>query len=67
LFLDGERKYSYHWQNSNMKLIYRWDNAKHHTHIATFPFHKHTPNGIEESIPMTLKKVLEIIDRSISI
>jgi hypothetical protein len=61
LFIDGRRKYSFHWQNADQLLIRRWDNAKHHKQIATFPFHQHTPEGIEESAPMTLAKVLDYI------
>jgi hypothetical protein len=27
LFLDGSRKYSYHWQEAQGNCIVRWDNA----------------------------------------
>lgn len=29
LFLDGARKYAYHWQNREGQFINRWDNAPH--------------------------------------
>lgn len=65
LFLGGERKYSFHWQDHHNQLIVRWDNSAHHRQITTFPFHLHKPGGIEESDPMTLKKVLEHIKANI--
>jgi hypothetical protein len=34
-------KYRHYWQNSNGKLIKRWDNAPHHPAIETFPPHLH--------------------------
>lgn len=65
LFLNGDRKYSFHWQDNQHQLIRRWDNSPHHKQIKTFPFHLHTPDSIEESRPMTLKKVLELIKEQI--
>ena len=61
LFLDDDRKYSYHWQDQRRKLIKRWDNSAHHKKISTFPFQVHTSTKVEESKPMTLAKILEII------
>jgi hypothetical protein len=66
LFRDGSRKYSFHWQDFQGQLIQRWDNSTHHHHIATFPFHRHSPVGIEESEPMTLRKVFENIKEELS-
>ena len=60
-FLDGSRKYAFHWQDKTGKLIRRWDNAEHHRHLATFPFHVHTATEVAESPPMTLDKVLPYI------
>ncbi|MFZ0456474.1 MAG: DUF6516 family protein [Ignavibacteriaceae bacterium] len=65
LFLNGERKYSFHWQNKQNQLIRRWDNSPYHKNIKTFPFHLHTANNIEDSKPITLKKVLEFITKQI--
>jgi len=63
LFLDGARKYSYHWQDAAGRCIIRWDNAPHHQATGTFPFHKHLGERetIEESPPMKLSLVLEYI------
>ncbi|MEK7262901.1 MAG: DUF6516 family protein [Bacteroidota bacterium] len=65
-FRNGERKYSYHWQTNDKRLIVRWDNANHHRQLGTFPFHKHIENNVEESQPMTIRKVLEFISKEIS-
>jgi len=34
-------KYRCHWQDSNGRLIKRWDNAPHHPEVDTFPHHLH--------------------------
>ena len=65
VFLNGERKYSFHWQDEQNKLLRRWDNSPYHKDIKTFPFHLHTATGLEKSRPMTLKKVLEFIAKQI--
>ena len=36
LFLDGKRKYSYHWQDADSNLVSRWDNSPHHKNISEF-------------------------------
>lgn len=41
-------KYRYHWQTEEGSLIKRWDNAKHHPEIKTFPHHLH--NGSNEKV-----------------
>jgi hypothetical protein len=41
-------KYRFHWQNKEGNLIKRWDNAKHHPEIDTFPHHMH--DGSEENV-----------------
>lgn len=61
VFIDGTHKYAFHWQGQHQNPIRRWDNAEHYQHLATFPFHVHTPTTIDESPPMTLHKVLEYI------
>lgn len=34
-------RYTYHYQDTNTKLLFRYDNAPHHPNIITFPHHKH--------------------------
>jgi hypothetical protein len=33
--------YKLHWQDSQGRLIKRWDNAPHHPEVAGFPHHLH--------------------------
>lgn len=41
-------KYRFHWQNNKGVILKRWDNAKHHPEIDTFPHHLH--DGSEENV-----------------
>ncbi|MDA8105711.1 MAG: DUF6516 family protein [Nitrospiraceae bacterium] len=61
LFLNGKRKYSYHWQDSQGNLISRWDDSPHHKKVSTFPHHRHLPDEIVASKERTIKDVLKII------
>ena len=51
-------KYRYHYMNQNQDMIFRYDNAPHHSEIATFPHHKHEIEIIKPSIEPTLYDVL---------
>ncbi|NKQ36785.1 MAG: hypothetical protein HF973_14375 [Chloroflexi bacterium] len=51
-------KYRYQYMDEEQSLIFRYDNAPHHKHIATFPHHKHTPIGIIACAEPTLRDVL---------
>lgn len=57
-----ERSYSFHWQDKEGKLIIRWDNAPHHKHIKTYPFHIHVFDRVEESIEMTFEEALNQVE-----
>ena len=59
-------KYSYHYQDCNGRLIFRYDMAPHHQEIDTFPHHKHLASDkiIGVSIP-TLVRVLGDIGEQI--
>lgn len=75
IFVDGSRlelseqipvrrrKYRFQYMDWNNELIARWDSAPHHRHLSNFPFHKHTPEGIEDGAPITLVAVLDEIAR----
>ena len=41
LFLDGTRKYAYHWQDREGRLKSRWANAPHWRDVASHPHHQH--------------------------
>ena len=53
--------YSYHYQDKEKNMIFRYDNAEHHQGVDTFPHHKHVDNRIISSSEMTLTNVLGII------
>jgi len=55
-------KYHYHYMNKNDETIFRYDNAKHHTEIMTFPHHKHLPDGIVESSEPEINLILTEIE-----
>ena len=56
--------YRFHWQDEKTKLIKRWNNAKHHPEIKTFPCHMHAveEKEIKESGAMDLFLVLKILE-----
>lgn len=64
-FSSDSLLYSYHWQDGNGSLITRWDNAPHHSHLSTYPHHKHAPE-LEESEEMCLGEVLKEIHETTS-
>jgi hypothetical protein len=57
--------YSYHYQNGNAQLIFRYDDTPHHPEIAGFPHHKHIQQeaNVQASEPPTLAGVLTEIER----
>jgi len=65
LFIDGKRKYSYHWQDAQGKLITRWDNSPHHRELSTFPHHRHLSEEVAASKERTIKDVLIVIKNAI--
>jgi hypothetical protein len=65
LFVDGTRKYSYHWQDAYGQLRARWDNSPHHNHVVTFPHHKHEPGKVSPSYERNLRDILEVIRQAL--
>lgn len=63
IFDAQKRKYAYHWQDKNDKLLVRWDNAPHWPEIETHPHHKHVYNekNVLASSETDLKEVLAAI------
>lgn len=57
--LKQARKYAYQWQQADATLLIRWDNAPHHEHIATYPYHQHV--GHEENVQPSMAMTLEIV------
>ncbi|MCK4423602.1 MAG: hypothetical protein KAV18_05985 [Candidatus Omnitrophica bacterium] len=59
-------KYSFHWQDKSGQLLKRWDNARHHREIRSFPDHIHMPDGqVEVSKKLDLQNVLQIVKEEI--
>lgn len=59
---DTAFHYSYHWQDQTGKLLRRWDDAPHHKHLNTYPYHQHIQVNrkieIIESEPVTIDDVI---------
>ena len=51
-------KYKYHFMANDSTMIFRYDNVKHHPHIATYPHHKHIPNNIISSFEPDFIEIL---------
>src|ERR1700758_73243 len=69
LFLGKAVKiaYSYHYQDEKANLIFRYDNAEHHSEVETYPHHKHiSGEPPTSSREVTLNEVIsEICNRFI--
>lgn len=61
-FLEPRLMYSYHYQDGQKQLIFRYDNAEHKP-LLSQPEHKHTPTGIEIS---SASPLIEILDEILS-
>ena len=64
-----KQKYSYHFADSDMNLIFRYDNSEHHPDISSFPHHKHLPQDIiaskEPKLPEILLEIYNLKYRNI--
>lgn len=67
-FIDGSRKYAFHWESAAGDLKIRWDNAEHWPDISTFPHHKHLDysDNVLPSTETGLEDVLKFIARTIT-
>ena len=61
--------YRFHWQDKEGILIKRWDNAKHHPELGTFPNHVHLGDDkdTKESTTIDLRGVLEVLESEVGI
>lgn len=78
-FLDGSvlefseqlptarQKFRFHYMDAEGNLILRWDSAPHHRHLSTFPFHLHTPQGVQEREAITMLEVFYQIEAMIEL
>ncbi len=53
--------YSYHYQDQDDKLVFRYDNAPHYPQLKAFPNHKHLRADTIESIQPDIVQVLNEI------
>jgi hypothetical protein len=63
-YLDKQtRTYSFHWQNNDVTLIRRWDNAPHFKQLASYPHHVHIGplNTVIESHDIGIAEVVQFI------
>lgn len=61
------KTYSYHFQDSEGDLIFRYDNAPHFPKLKSFPNHKHIHSGTIESNQPDLSQIfIEIQNRMIN-
>lgn len=61
------RRFRFHYMDAENHLICRWDSAPHYPDLRTFPFHLHTPQGVQEHQAITLLEVLDRIESMIKI
>ena len=56
-------RYSYYWLTSAGELKIGWDNAPHHTHLMSFPHHKHIgrKDNLHDSLEVCLEDVMATI------
>jgi hypothetical protein len=56
--------YSFHLQDAEERCLFRYDNAPHHSHVATFPHHKHVGDVVQESAQPSVHQVAgEVLQR----
>jgi len=62
-FIDGRLRkidYAYHYQDSDGKLVFRYDNTPHHADVTTFPHHKHVSDKPKPQ-PTREKTVIDVV------
>jgi hypothetical protein len=56
------KKYSFHWQDKDKKLVMRWDNAPHHPGLDNFPHHLHLEGETKPSTEPYFINILKKIE-----
>jgi hypothetical protein len=54
-------KFRFHYMDRAGRMMFRYDNAPHHSEVASYPHHKHTPDKILPARMPSLKDVLNEI------
>jgi hypothetical protein len=58
--------YSYHYQNNDKELIFRFDNTEHYPDVSTYPHHKHLKDKVLPSKEISLQEIVNEIITIIS-
>lgn len=58
----GREKYRYHFMDASGQILFRYDDAPHHSEVATFPHHKHLPTGVTDSPALGFAEVLAEVE-----
>jgi len=59
-----KKKYKYNFRDYHSELIFRYDNAPHHSQIKTFPHHLHIDSQVFESSEPTIQEILQKIQEN---
>lgn len=59
--------YRYHYQSSDGKVIFRYDNTPHHPEVATHPEHKHVREEVVDAKHPEIEKVLKEIEEHLKL
>lgn len=54
-------KYRFHYMDRKKQLVFRYDNAPHHSQLSLFPYHKHIGNHTMSASPPDLEDILNEI------
>lgn len=67
-YRDTLERYAYYWLDRYNRLLIGWDNAPHHSHLPSFPHHKHvgSQDNIQPSKETTPEEILTAIRARLS-
>jgi len=65
---DTLERYAYYWLDRYNRLLIGWDNDPHHSHLPSFPHHKHvgSQDDIQPSEETTPEEILTAIRARLS-
>ncbi len=55
-------KYSFHWQDNQGNLKFRWDNAPHHPELPEAPHHFHSADNMVQGLT-TIPTIFSVLDQ----
>lgn len=51
-------KYRFQYMDSKGGMLFRYDNARHHPELKTFPHHKHIENTVKETAMPDIEEII---------